>query len=145
MLACTRTSIGIKILIKDFISYLTIDNFSVVYNAILNSVIDKIDNDYANNAKRKEIHRNILDNLTDFKKLFDMFEYVKLKLSDEIFNNVYILLSIKDLLKCSIVSNDCYNYDYLEFQNIDFDIDTKLKTLGFSNYSVIFLSIINNR
>lgn len=145
MSAHTKTSIGIKILVKDFIKYLTIDNFSIMYSAILNSVIDKIDNDYANNLKRKEIHRFMLYNLTDLKKLSDMFEYIKLKLSDKIFDDVYILLGVKGLLNCGIVSNDIYNYDYLELEHIDFDIHTKLKTLGFFNYSVIFLSVINNR
>ena len=88
----------------------------------------------------------MLYNLTDFKKCFDMIEYIKLKLSDNIFDNIYILLCIKDVLNCSIVSsNDIYNYDYLELKNIDFDINTKLKKLGFSNYSIILLSIINNR
>lgn len=145
MSAHTKTSIGIKILIKDFITCLSIDNFPIIYSAILNSVIEKIDDDYANNLKRKEIHRFMLYNLTDFKKLFDMMESIKLKLSDNIFDNVYILLGTNDLLSCGIVSNDIYNYDYLEFENIDFDVNTKLKKLGFSNFSVILLSIINNR
>lgn len=144
MSAHTKTSIGIKILTKDFIACLSIDNFPIIYGAILNSIIDNIDNDYTNNKKRKEIHSQMLYELSDLKlKTDNKLEYIKLKLSDIIFNDVFLLLCIKDLLKCAICSNDRYNFNYLKFENINFDIDTQLKKIGLINYSIILLSIIN--
>lgn len=146
-MAYAKTSIGIRIKVKDFLSCLTEHNFYSFYSGIIVSFIEENLNN-SEDTKRKNLHRYMLFDITNFydiNKNINRFEQVNKTLSNDIFENAYIIIPMKDILSQHVWNKE-RNGCYCSIENLN-DVNTikeKMDELGLINYTMVYSLFVEN-
>lgn len=148
-MAYAKTSIGIRIKIKDFIPCLTEENFYSFYGGIIGSFIEE--NNSGDDIKRKNLHRHMLFDITNFYDInrnINKCEIVKKTLSNDIFEDIFIIMPMKDILSQNSWNKErkgchCDIETINDYINI---VKEKMDELDMSrtNYIIVYTLLVEN-
>lgn len=143
-----KTSIGIRIKIKDFLLCLTEKNFYSFYSGIIESFIEEILNNNYDDIIRKNLHKYMLHDITNFyniNKKINGYEQVNQILSNNVFEDAFIIIPIKDILNQNAWNNErkrcCCCVENLNDVNV---VKEKMDESGMTNYTIVFTLLVEN-